>query len=408
MMGAAVHSRRARPALARLPEIDPAVAALSLWCVHRDDPEPTRTREDTIFYGPEFEGLRISEKVGLVAHHVLHVALRHSARAGAMRVRMGSAFDADTFNLVSDALINEALLEAGHALPRPAVRAQELLAGMPEHRSTIPTLLSTWDTERLYLALSAQGASDRMSERNTAATYTADRAFRPDLEQGEARGGAPETWRGRCEQALSAGRSAGTGIGAILGAFADLPDARVPWETVLRRQVLRAVSDVPRKSNARPSGRWIARDADAMSRHAAAPVFEPGLTRNRKRQRAVIALDSSSSISAAQLRLFAAEALSVSRRTGAEAHLLAFDTEVYASTILREPNDLLRLTARQGGGTDFRPMIGEATALDPSILVVLTDLDAPAGDAPAFPVIWAVPDHPQQEAPFGTLLVMAG
>ena len=53
-MTAGAHSRRASAALARMPEIDPAIAALALWCRHRDDPGRTRTRGDTILYGPEF------------------------------------------------------------------------------------------------------------------------------------------------------------------------------------------------------------------------------------------------------------------------------------------------------------------------------------------------------------------
>ena len=40
-----------------MPGIDPAIAALALWCLHRDGDGPTRTNGDEIIYGPTFEAL---------------------------------------------------------------------------------------------------------------------------------------------------------------------------------------------------------------------------------------------------------------------------------------------------------------------------------------------------------------
>jgi hypothetical protein len=61
---------------------------------------------------------------------------------------------------------------------------------------------------------------------------------------------------------------------------------------------------------------------------------------------------------------------------------------------------------RRGGGTAFAAVIEEAGRLDPSALVILTDLEGPAGPAPAFPVIWAVPGRCPPDAPFGRVLAM--
>jgi len=55
------------------------------------------------------------------------VALRHSSRQAEMASRVGRAFKPKLYNLASDAIVNEALLAGGHALPRPAVRAKELI-----------------------------------------------------------------------------------------------------------------------------------------------------------------------------------------------------------------------------------------------------------------------------------------
>ena len=83
------HSARARRALAQLQEVDPALGVLALWCTHRDTDAPTFTEGETIYYGPGFESLPAHEQVGVAAHHVLHVALRHSARSEALAQRLG-------------------------------------------------------------------------------------------------------------------------------------------------------------------------------------------------------------------------------------------------------------------------------------------------------------------------------
>src|SRR6056297_3307390 len=142
------HSARARAALETLVEEDPAIAALSLWCAHRDG-EATGTRGTTISYGPEFEALPAHEQRGLAAHHVLHVALRHSARLSETGARLGPGFDAARWNLAADALVNEAVQLAGHALPRPAVTASGLLAEA-KRQTTPEAALAEWDVDRLY------------------------------------------------------------------------------------------------------------------------------------------------------------------------------------------------------------------------------------------------------------------
>jgi hypothetical protein len=83
------HSTRAARALAHLGEVDPALAVLALWCRHRDGAGTTRTSGDVITYGSGFGHLGLPEQVGLVAHHVLHVALRHSSRQAGLAERLG-------------------------------------------------------------------------------------------------------------------------------------------------------------------------------------------------------------------------------------------------------------------------------------------------------------------------------
>ena len=137
------------------------------------------------------------------------------------------------------------------------------------------------------------------------------------------------------------------------------------------------------------------------------PVFEPGYRRSGHRARIVVGLDTSSSIDPQSLRLFWSEAGGIARRSGAEVHLLAFDEAVHASRQFDPATwrDQMRDQVRTGGGTDFTDLFAQGGRLQPSVLVVLTDLDAPVPAAPGFPVIWAVP-RPVERPPFGKLLVI--
>ena len=395
---------RASRALAHLGEVDPALAVLALWCRHRDGVGATKTQGSSISYGPGLDALGLAEQVGLVAHHVLHVALQHSDRKAALAERLGPRFEGGLFDLAADAIINETLQLAGHALPRPAVVLTDLLAEIGEAAPSAVAALSDWDADRLAMYLHAD---PQRTEK--ARDFGAARGFAQDLDLGEPdTEGTPQKaadWRGQMLRALEAGRKAGTGIGRLGAILADLAPPGVPWEVELRGLLAKAVADVPRVSHRRPAGRWVAMAADAQARSAPEPVFEPGRARDGTRPRVVVALDTSSSIDALTQSLFFAEVQGLARRTGAEVHLLAFDEEVFETRRIDGVGaPLAGLELRRGGGTDFVPVFAAARRLDPSILVLLTDLDAPAPDAPRFPVIWAVPGRAPVSAPFGRVL----
>ena len=400
------HSRRARAALAQMGDVDPAIAALGLWCTHRDHDGDTETKGDSILYGPSFDQLSIAEQIGVAAHHVLHVALRHSARQAEMALRLGRKFKPKLYTLAADAIINEALLAGGHALPRPAVRAKELIDLLPGLETVAPNILADWDTDRLYHALAAPLEGDPSQSNPAIEDYMLKRRFAPDLSSKGQFETQSDVWSNRVDQALEQGRAAGAGIGKALLRFGDLPRATIPWEHRLRRLLAKAVSDVPRLSHKRPAARWIAQDSLARKAATASPGFQPGLARDRQRPRIIIAIDTSSSISDTQLDLFAAEAMGVQRRSGAECHLLGFDTDIHSQTRLDSPDALKQVNLRRGGGTALEPVFTAALRLDPSVLIILTDLDVPVPHPPRFDVIWAVPTRIGKPLPFGVLLVM--
>ena len=403
------HSQRAARALAHLPEVDPALAALALWCGHRDGDGAfaARTEGETIIYGAAFPALPLQEQVGLAGHHVLHVALRHGPRMAACAAREGPGFEARLYNLAADAIVNAALAAADHALPRPSVDLAEVLraAGLP---ATGPdAAVSAWDADRLYAALvrAGAGARARVAEHGDRQGFAEDLA---PAAEGDREDAQAADWQGRVARALEAGHRAGRGLGLHADALGVLGPARVPWERRLRGLVARAVQEAPRRSHRRPARAWIAMEAEAWRTGGPVPVFAPGLARDARRPRIVVGLDTSGSIDADTLRRLAAEIDGIARRTGAETHLLAFDDRVHMDIEARPGAvgaALSTLPLRRGGGTDFAPVIARAASVDASVAVVLTDLDGPAGPAPRFPVIWAVAHAAVLPvAPFGQVL----
>ncbi len=405
------HSGRAGAALRALAEDDPAIAALSLWCAHRDG-AVTQTAAETISYGPDFEGLPAHEQRGLAAHHILHVAFRHSARQSELHQRLGDGFDAALYNLAADALVNEALLLADHALPRPAVTVTGLLDQAIGQVVTPQEALAEWDADRLYFAL--MGRDEKDGAREKARSYARAQAFEADV--AEARGEADPSgdaakaarWQQHMIRAMDAGRQAGRGIGRLGHMLADVAAPRVPWEVLLRRLLTRSLMMAPVPNPCRPARRWIAGTAEAMHKGTREPGFQPGRRPFTDVPRIVVGLDASSSIDDARLALFWGEVTGIARRMAAVLELIVFDDEIRHRQQLDPAQTRLDLPELpRGGGTAFVPVIAEAARLEASALVMLTDLEGDAGPAPrGFEVIWVVPDSAALEAPFGKLVDM--
>ncbi|TVS02269.1 MAG: hypothetical protein EA407_10200 [Rhodobacteraceae bacterium] len=415
------HSTRASPALQALTECDPALATLSLWCHHRDSKTTTlaETQGSEIRYGADFAALPLHLQIGVSGHHILHVALQHSRRMEAMAERLGPDFEPDLWQMACDAIVNEAVLRAGHALPRPALTLSGLLGALGQPAPP-EQVLAAWDSERLYHQLQRCESSGGRGRRPGAVREHAHgQGFAPDLspEQGDTeQAGAPDgfdtgDWQAHMARAMAAGRTAGVGLGALGASLGDLPKPQVPWELILRRLLLQAALPRPTANPARPSARWMAQAGAAQAAAESLPPWQPRQCAPVAQPRLVVALDCSGSIAPVTLRLFMAEIIGITRRMQAELRLLIFDEGIRDEMVLssdRARAALETLTLPEGGGTDFRPVIARAAELTPSALVVLSDLDGPFGPTPRrLKTIWASPAPEPPSPPFGHILSLA-
>lgn len=450
----ALYTHRGTPAVQRMVEFAPSTGGLALWVRHHDLPAdaaapPVATDGNAVFYGAAFETLPLPAQTGLVAHEVLHIALRHPQRFLDLQRVLGDV-DLDLFNICADAIVNSTLSHLTWLqLPASAVMLDRLLADALELKQSVETSLLEWDVERLYRAIDDRRTKDqdgrrqtgKLKSRGTPASSAGSGGHSPDSpsenwrRMPEARQDGPRSARVRMlganslrdlapnpetegppEAAAEQAREwserimrahAGDGEFSMLRALiADLPKSRTPWEQVLRAQLARGLARKPDLSWSRPARSYIANQG-RIGPGRRLP-WEPGFTAAKRTPRLVVVVDVSGSIADDLMAAFAREIEAITRRQEASLVLVIGDDRVRKVERFEPGRSDLREIAFEGaGGTDFTPLLEEADKHRPDIAVVLTDLDGPARFRPHFPVIWAVPEtHANAVAPFGRKLTL--
>jgi predicted metal-dependent peptidase len=171
--------------------------------------------------------------------------------------------------------------------------------------------------------------------------------------------------------------------------------ARVPWRRVLRAWVGQATAK-DELSLRRPNRRWLAED-----------LVVPGLHAERAGH-VVVALDTSGSMSRADLEAVAAELEGLSRHVE-EITLLVGDTDVRRVVSTDGVGEALRSGHLPGGGgTDHRPFFAWVAErrLRPDLFVGLTDLRSRFPERrPPYPVLWVAPEG-HGRPPWGRVLAL--
>ena len=139
-------------------EFAPSTGGLALWVRHQDLPPTAHaplvaTDGHTLFYGAGFDALPTPEQAGLIAHEVLHIALRHPARMLALQAQLGDV-DLQLFTICADAIVNSALAHLRWLqLPAGSITLDRLLAETVSLNEAVEKSLLEWDVERLYRAI---------------------------------------------------------------------------------------------------------------------------------------------------------------------------------------------------------------------------------------------------------------
>ncbi len=452
--GSDLYRHRGTRAIQRMVEFAPSTGGLALWVKHQDLPPeidvgPVATDGTTLYYAAGFERLPMASQVGLVAHEVLHIALRHPQRFLDLQQLLGDV-DLELFNICADAIVNSSLSHLSWLeLPSSSVFLDQLLLTTLGIEVGVEKGLLEWDVERLYRAIDdrrAPGEGRRQESRRRRRGGIGD--SRPGAEglksrdpvddstQSEVREDGPMSARIRAlgaetradlfpqpdaqrqpeleaEQAREWSERilrahAGDGAHSMLRALmADLPKIRTPWEQILRTQLARGLSMQPNLSWSRPARSYIANQG-RLGPGRRLP-WEPGISSARSVPRLVVIVDVSGSIEDNLMERFAGEIEAITRRLEASLTLVIGDRRVQRVARFEPGRSELRdIEFNGGGGTDFTPLLEEADKHRPDIGVVLTDLDGPANFRPHWPVIWAVPEsYATPEQPFGRKLILS-
>lgn len=356
-------ARRVSGSLLRLRGGAPFFAALSLFArfLPRDDIPTAATDGHDVFYNPAFlAGLPNAELDAVLLHEVLHAALLHGVRRGAR--------DPRRWGIATDIVVN------GIVAAQPGMKVPDIGVRVPE--------LEHLDAEEIYDLLARRG----MPGCSICLCDPPDRTPR-------ALAAIEAHWQTAMRQAEAVARA--TGRGALPAGIERMLrglSPQIDWRARLWRFLVRTPTDF----------------GDFDRRFVHRGLYLESLA--GESLRAFIAVDTSGSIDAQLLAVFAAEVRGV---LGAYPHIRAelyyADADVYGPFELDMNTPLPPPVG--GGGTRFEPFFERVEDTSAggveSVLLYLTDGHGSFPQAPpSAPVLWIVPPGGARDEafPFGSVV----
>jgi len=399
----------------------PFFASLLLQMKRIEDPSVATACTDgvCIRYNPEFiGGLTPDQVAGLLAHEVMHPALGHLHRLPP---------NAEG-NIAGDFAINNLLDNYNNELRSRQFRSMGKVKRpleLPEG-GLIDHSLDDYSAEQILALLragklgikivrvkvrdDAQGAWGEFEEQ---AAEPGDAENDEPGEDGDAgsgrikkagRGGgkSPEQmaaeWERRLVQAATATKMQSGDLPGCIRKLVDrLVNPRVPWQRLLERFV---------ENTADADYSWHRPDRRFLDDDIVIPEIH-----DTTLGEIVVAVDTSGSIFGDQeaLSSFEAELNSIIAQCRPRNVIVLYCDDRITDTAEFGPGERVRLDAKGGGGTDFRPVghyINEHN-IHPRVCIYLTDLYGKFPEAPwEFPVIWCVYGDNKSHAPFGDTVHM--
>lgn len=329
------------------------------------------TKGAQVLCDPEFiRECNEKEIAGVLAHECWHLWQRHHERCQS-RNRV-------EWNAAADRAGNPGVISLGMKLPTGCLFPSDI--GMPDGLTA----------EAYYNAQIAKGnwlGKGEVSPCGSGAGHThpaeAEHADpgdeRTEIEVERASSRTAEAILEAAESARSKGRGL-LPAGWVRMAHDILAPAKVPWGSLLFRAVRRAVTYRP--GAVTPRYDMPSRRQSAIGHGTGVPV----LPRMRTPSPIIaVMIDTSGSMSSAQLSDAMRETVGIMSAVGADVHLITCDAEVHGIGKVHSVDDVKKLM-RGGGGTDFRPAFNALTKLKPKpeICIFISDCEGPF--PPARPV----------------------
>ena len=333
------------------------------------------TNGEYIKYNPKwFLRLREQERIGLIAHEVMHVALFHMIRRDNR--------ESIRWNIAGDYVINGALIKSNFILP---------------HTELIDPQYDDMSTDNVYALLpedikDGAGPGDVLLVSSDDPGGCGSVVDHPSVSDGSATGKFEAEIEVAVQQAADIAKAMGKLPGHLQTLIEKALAPKVDWKMALAR-FLRANN----KSDftwIKPNRRFISRGLYLPSLHT--PCLEE----------IAVAVDTSGSVSEDELLQFTGEITSILHDTNPERiHFLQCDTEVRSDDEYTRESLPLKITYKGRGGTAFSPVTEYINEKHPGVsaLVYLTDLESSNfGDQPPYPVLWVTTSS--TEAPYGEII----
>jgi predicted metal-dependent peptidase len=361
---------------------------LTMPMVASDEIETMATDSRSIYYSPAYVmALTESECMGVIAHEISHVALRHFPRMGDR--------DQNTWNMAADYELNLDLVKAGFTLPDGLL---------------LDTRFDGLSAEQVYNVISRENEQDKKQGNTPRHTPQSGNMIEPSNDDGspmsgEQLGELNERIEQTVSQALGAARKAGLMAGGhIPTSLVAISATRSMHNVIDWRQPLRAFIDV---LGSRQSS-WAKLSRRGLTRGHVLPgqkVIRPSIV--------AFMIDVSGSMDSAKVRQALVEAQSALDDGACDAiDVIYTDTAVKAIDHY-EAGETIQFHDGTGGGTNFRAVMQHVIDSDDNYaaIVFLTDGQTTSfGDDPEIPVLWAITDTlPATERlrpPFGEKLCL--
>jgi predicted metal-dependent peptidase len=331
-----------------------------------------------------FLDLTPNERIGLLAHEVLHVGLDHMHRRGARtRVAMTSSGPISLWNMAADYVNNLFLTDAGYSLPKGGLLDRQY-AGMSTEQ--VYDLLNKKSDEQLQ-GLANQCGLGSMNGQDV--SYPEDAAPGEAVPQDE----VTTTILRAATQAKLMGQSPGSVPGEIELGLERTLNPPLPWHVILQNWLTDFAKDD--YSFRRPNKRF-------MPDHYLPTTYSESLTN------IAIAGDLSSSMSDEDINGFVtyiSEIIQVMQPK--KTTVVAFNTKIMSTHELTADSDPFQELKFKGrGGTAIAPVHQWAADNQPAVLIIFTDGEFTQTKPvdPNIPIIWLIHNDPTWKSEYGTVI----
>ena len=333
---------------------------------------------DVVYNSAFVDSLPMEELKGVLCHEVMHVATAHHVRRGNR--------EAMRWNLACDEAINPIIIDSGFRLPKGFLASPQFKDMSAEE---IYNKMPTGDDEGQGQG-KGQPKGQPGSDPGGCGTVMDFPGDSPAEKQQQ-----EQDWKVALTQAAQAAKACGKLPGSLARLVEDINESRVPWREVLQRFVNQC---------ARNDYTW----RRPNSRYFNQGIILPSLY-SEQLPPITVAVDTSGSIGAEELKQFAGEIDEIIGQYNATVNVLYCDTKVQHEETFNPENRPVRLEAKGGGGTDFAPVFKHVMdqGEDPACIVYLTDMCCNSfGKDPGCPVLWVATHGKHHKVPFGEVVYM--